>query len=289
MRFALIAHSETEANLRLVEAMPSGIEASVLRPTEALTRVGSDDIALARLDVLPTLDGIERGTWELARLEAEGVTVLNRLRSLLGMHDKLLTARILIGAGVPHPRTLHVSRTVPQVLEAPFVLKPRFGSWGANVHLCRTKGAARERLDELATHSWFRKHGALAQELVPPVGHDLRIVVAGGCVVGAVQRVAAPGEWRTNVALGGTRRQIDPPAAARELALAAAAAAGADLVGVDLLPTPDGSWTVIELNGAVEFNDEYTLDRDVFAAAADALLAAAAVSGEDPALAATAS
>jgi RimK family alpha-L-glutamate ligase len=275
MRFALIAHRETEANLRLVEAMPAGIDASVVRPSEALTRVGSGDIALARLDVLPTVDGIERGTWELARLEAEGITVLNRLRSLLAMHDKLLTARILTGAGVPHPRTLHVSHAVPQTLEAPFVLKPRFGSWGANVHLCRTKSEARECLDELVLHSWFRKHGALAQELVPPVGHDLRIVVAGGCVVGAVQRVAAPGEWRTNVALGGTRHQTDPPAAARELALAAAAAAGADLVGVDLLPTPDGSWTVIELNGAVEFNDEYTLDRNVFAAAAEALVTAA--------------
>ena len=275
MRIALVAHRETETNLRLAEAMPSGVEGEVLRPTEALTRLGADDAALTRLDVLPTLDGYERGAWEVARLEAEGTVVLNRLSALLAMHDKLLTARILTGAGIPHPRTRHVSHGVPESLEAPFVLKPRFGSWGRDVHLCRTRAAAKDCFEELSTRAWFRRHGVLAQELIPPMGHDLRIVVAGGCVVGAVERLASPGEWRTNVALGGTRRPASPPLAARELALAAAAAAGGDLVGIDLLPTPDGGWVVLELNGAVEFNDQYSLDRDVFAAAAEALAGAA--------------
>jgi RimK family alpha-L-glutamate ligase len=273
MRFALIAHQETDTNRRLVEAMPAGIEAERVSPDEALTRVGPADAALARLDVLPTLDGIEQGTWDLARLEAEGRLVLNRLRALLTMHDKLLTARILTSAGIPHPRTRHIAHRIPEAIEEPFVLKPRFGSWGSDVHLCRTRAVGRSCLDELSTHTWFRKHGVLAQELVPPMGRDLRIVVAGGTVVGAVERYAAPGEWRTNVALGGRRPPTDPPLAARELALGAAAAAGADLVGVDMLPTPDGSWVVLELNGAVEFNEEYSLDRDVFAAAADALVA----------------
>ncbi len=115
----------------------------------------------------------------------------------------------------------------------------------------------------------------LVQELVPPLGRDLRIVVAAGQVVGAVERVEAAGEWRTNVALGGVRRPTRPPEAARQLALAAAALSGAHLVGIDLLPTREGGWVVLELNGAVEFNSEYSLDGDVFAAAADALVALA--------------
>ena len=93
------------------------------------------------------------------------------------------------------------------------------------------------------------------------------MIVSDGEVVGAVERVSAPGEWRTNVALGGTRRPAEPPPAACELAVHAAAAVGGDLVGVDLLPDTNG-WRVIEINGAVDFTDDYALDgRDVFARA----------------------
>jgi RimK family alpha-L-glutamate ligase len=283
MQFALIAHHETETNLRLVEAAPAGVETTLMSPADTLGRLGPGDAALARLDVLPTLDGIEPGTWELARLEAEGVRMLNRLRTLLVMHDKLLTARLLSTAGLPHPKTRHLTHPrIPSALEPPFVLKPRFGSWGADVHRCRSRASAMRRLELLSARGWFRKHGILAQEHVPPLGRDLRIVVAAGQIVGAVERIAAPGEWRTNVALGGVRRPVSPPLAARELALAAAAAAEADLVGVDLLPTREGGWVVIELNGAVEFTDDYSLDRDVFTATAEALVAAASEPRREP-------
>jgi glutathione synthase/RimK-type ligase-like ATP-grasp enzyme len=81
---------------------------------------------------------------------------------------------------------------------------------------------------------------------------------------------------------------VSPPAAARELALAAAAAAEGDLVGVDLLPTPGGGWVVLELNGAVEFTEEYSLDRDIFVAATEALAAVASQPAQEQAVAALA-
>ena len=114
---------------------------------------------------------------------------------------------------------------------------------------------------------------------MPPAGFDLRIVVAGGVAVGAISRVAAPGEWRTNIALGGTRVAVEPPPEALELAVRAAEAAGADLIGVDLLPDGAGGHTVLELNGAVDFTREYRIDRDPFVAAAAELARAASRSG----------
>ncbi len=87
---------------------------------------------------------------------------------------------------------------------------------------------------------------------MPPLGWDLRIVVAGGRVVGAARRVAAPGEWRTNVALGGRSEPVAPPPLAQTLALEAAAAIRGDLLGIDLLPLGDG-FVVSEVNGAVDF------------------------------------
>jgi RimK family alpha-L-glutamate ligase len=223
------------------------------------------DVALGRLDVLPGLDGIDGGLRALGELEARGVQVLNPASALIATHDKLVTARLLQGAGLPHPRTWCVSRgsTVPPI-GGSVVIKPRFGSWGRDVMLCADLDDVHRQLRSLARRDWYAAHGALVQELVEPRGFDLRILVADGHVVGAVRRVAADGEWRTNVALGARREPVVPPLDACQLALASAATAGAALVGVDLLPVGDG-WTVLELNGAVEFTGDYSLGEDVFA------------------------
>jgi len=273
MRLAIVAHRATSANSALAAASVPGFEVCLLGPDQAVLELSEGDLALGRLDVMESLGGIERGLWELARLERAGVRVLNRPSMLVAAHDKLATARVLAESGLPHPRTIHVTGTgEPVRLRAPFVVKPRFGSWGRDVFLCREPGDLRRCLDDLSRRPWFPTQGALVQELVPPQGEDLRIVVAGGTVVGAIRRVAAPGEWRTNVALGARREPVAPSPAACDLAVAAAAAIGADLVGVDLLPTPDGGYVVIELNGAVEFNEQYSLDGDVFEEALRALM-----------------
>jgi RimK family alpha-L-glutamate ligase len=262
--FAVIAHRFTPTNSRL---------GSVLSPAQALNRLGDGDVALGRLDVLPSLDGVEPGLWALDRLEARGVTVLNGRRTLVAAHDKLSTAAALYSARVPHPRTVHIAPWLPAPeLETPLVLKPRFGSWGSDVLRCDDAESLETALAEIRERSWYDATGAVAQKLVQPQGYDLRIVVAGGMVVGAVRRVAAPGEWRTNVALGAKREPIDPPDDARGIALAAAAAVGGDLVGVDILPAGLGSWVVLEVNGAVDFNGTYSLADDVYADARQALL-----------------
>ena len=91
-------------------------------------------------------------------------------------------------------------------------------------------------------------------------------------VVGAARRVAGAGEWRTNVSLGGSLVQTDLGDGAAELARAAAAVIGAGLVGVDLLPLPDGRFVALELNGAVDFDETYSLHGgSVFDDAATAL------------------
>jgi RimK family alpha-L-glutamate ligase len=261
--FALVAHRATPTNTRL------GI---VLTPAQAVSRLGRGDIAVGRLDVLATLDGVEPGLWALERLASSGATVLNGRRTLVTAHDKLATAEALLDAGLPHPRTVHVAPwlATPE-LEPPLVLKPRFGSWGQDVTRCDDGDAIERTLVELRTRPWFEATGAIAQKLVAPRGYDLRLVVARGRVIGAVRRVAAAGEWRTNVAPGARREPIVPPPDACELALAAAAAIDGDLVGVDLLPADLGTWVVLELNGAIDFTSAYSFGDDVFAAAIAAL------------------
>ncbi|HET8893621.1 MAG TPA: ATP-grasp domain-containing protein [Gaiellaceae bacterium] len=263
MRFAVVAHQSSETNERLAAAATElGFDATVLPPREALRRLEPGDLALGRLDVRQKLDGIESGTAELERLAADGVDLLNSPGALVAAHDKLLTARALRLAGLPHPHTWLIAEGMPSPApELPLVLKPRFGSWGRDVVLCRTQEELDGELERFALRSWFREHGALAQELIQPLGWDLRLVVAGGRVIGAARRIAADGEWRTNVSLGGVSEPVSPPPLARSLAIAAAFAVRADLVGVDLLPSRTG-YVVSEINGAVDFRPWYALDGD---------------------------
>ncbi len=274
MKFAVVAHRRSTTNEALVAAARAwGLDSELVDPHTALTSLEPGDVALARLDVREGLDGIERGTGELERLAAGGVDVRNPPGSLVVAHDKLLTARALRLAGLPHPHTTLLSPTLPTLVpELPVVLKPRFGSWGRDVVRCSTAEELDAALVRLQRKPWFREHGALAQELVEPRGWDMRLVVAGGSLVGAACRIARSGEWRTNAALGTQVEPVEPPPLARALALAAARAARADLVGVDLLPTPNGGFVVLELNGAVDFRPVYAPMRDVFSETVAALL-----------------
>jgi RimK family alpha-L-glutamate ligase len=270
----VVAWKPFPSNLPLVEGWRRlGIRAELLRPVEARRRLGRGDVALARLDVAPGLDGVESGLVEVGALQRRGVRVLNPPAALLAAHDKRETARRLTAAGIRHPRTFHRGRLDEvRALELPFVLKPRFGSWGRDVMLCRDADELERCLVTVRERSWFRRHGVLVQEFVPPMGYDLRVIVAGDRVVGAERRIAAPGEWRTNEALGGRAVQAQPSEREGALAVEAARAIGADLIAVDLLPAPGDGCIVIEVNGAVDFDAEESLPgRDVYADAADAL------------------
>jgi RimK family alpha-L-glutamate ligase len=270
----IVAGNPTITNTLLVSALRKrGLRARLTAPAELGRRARTGDVVVGRLDVRPTLDGVEDGLRELRRAEDRGLRVLNTAAALGACHDKLQTVLRLGRLGIPQPKTTYLDWQAPLGrIEFPVVVKPRFGSWGQDVVLCTSEHELGHCLRALRARPWFRRQGALVQTLIPPAGYDLRLVVARGEVVGAIHRVAAPGEWRTNIALGGTRRRVEPPREACRLAVAAAAAVEADLVGVDLLPLGNGGFVVLELNGAVDFTHQYSLaGGDVFDEAARAI------------------
>ncbi|MFB6183478.1 MAG: RimK family alpha-L-glutamate ligase [Haloarculaceae archaeon] len=83
---------------------------------------------------------------------------------------------------------------------------------------------------------------------------DLRIYVVGDRVIGAMNRYAPEGEWRTNVALGGDVEDATDsmPAHVRDIATEAADVVGLDYAGVDIVEGEDG-WYVLEVNPTAGF------------------------------------
>jgi glutathione synthase/RimK-type ligase-like ATP-grasp enzyme len=159
-RLAIVARNASSTNRGLLEAAATlGLDALVLPPEQAARRLRTGDVALGRLDVLPTLDGPEPGLATLRSLEEKGVLVLNRAGALLAAHDKLMTALRLAARGLPHPRTAHVGAAADLSLEFPVVVKPRFGSWGRDVSVCRSRSALERCLRDLGRKAWFRRQG----------------------------------------------------------------------------------------------------------------------------------
>ncbi len=181
-------------------------------------------------------------------LDAEGALVVNRIEALLAAQDKFRTSWLLRRAGVPTP-TAAVAQTpadAARALEAlgESVAKPVAGSLGEGIDRIRpgADGAAalRDRVE--------RDGAVYLQAYVPHPGRDARVFVVGGTVRAAIERFAAPGEWRTNLAEGGRAEPIACAPALRRVAEDAAAAVGLDYAGVDVVAGPRGP-TVIEVNG----------------------------------------
>jgi glutathione synthase/RimK-type ligase-like ATP-grasp enzyme len=237
MHVAIVTGRPSETDRALAARRWGGSRATLLSPKDALLFVRAGDVALSRLRVRETLDGVEDGSWELERLAEAGATVLNRPSAVLACHDKLVTARKLRLAGLPQPRTvlLDADRRPPD-LDLPLVLSPRFGGARAQAWLCPDGTALERRLEGLAFRPWFRTHGVLAQELVSPAAPAVRLVVAGDEVVGAAATAASP--------------------LARQLALRAAATVGGDFVGVTLLPTGSRSFCVLDVDAACDLRED---------------------------------
>lgn len=179
---------------------------------------------------------------------AGGTNVLNPPRALETCVDKFLTTARLGEATVPIPRTI-CTQTADDAMQAfntlgrDIVVKPIFGSEG--------RGMVRLTDQEVAWrtfHAIEQTGGVLyLQQFIHHPGWDVRVFVLGDRVLASMKRYGH-GDWRTNVAQGGTTEPCDLAPAQQKLALDAARATGAIVAGVDLLCDEAGRWYVIEVN-----------------------------------------
>jgi RimK family alpha-L-glutamate ligase len=218
-------------------------------------------------------------------IEQRGVTVMNPPRAIERSVDKFYTSALLQDAGLPTPETT-ICESPADAMAAvramgDVILKPIFGSMG--------HGMVRVSDPETA----FRVVRALeqvravfyVQRAVDHGGRDVRVFVVGGRVLGAIERRAPAGEWRTNVSNGGSAQPFDLPAGWAQLALRATAAVGADYAGVDLLPSRDGAVFVLEVNGIPGWEGlQHATQLDVAGAIVDHLVERVSAAAFSPAV-----
>lgn len=209
------------------------------------------EVALARSGGFTS----DRALEILRAYERLGVTVVDSSEAVERCRDKLVAERLLAAAGLPVPRSVAVGGTVGVTVgvtsvaaaiellgQPPLVVKPARSMQGTGVRL-----AATER--ELAA-ALLEAGPLIVQEYVPHEA-DLRVIVVGGEPLGAIRRFAE-GDFRSNLHVGGRAQAAELSEAAARFATDAAAALGAEVAGVDLLPR-DGGWVVLEVNSSPGF------------------------------------
>jgi len=97
------------------------------------------------------------------------------------------------------------------------------------------------------------EHMYYIQEYVKRPPRDIRLIVAGDEVIASVYRNAPKGEWRTNVARGGTTTAFKLNKEIEDITLRAAKAVGGGILGVDAMESKDQGYTIHEVNNTVEF------------------------------------
>lgn len=160
------------------------------------------------------------------------------------VQDKIKQTALFNLLGIPHPRTRFFygnrqKRRIPEYFDFPFIAKiPRGSSMGRGVFLVQSP-ADLEAYCELT-------HVAYIQEYLPS-DRDIRVVIIGDQVALAYWRIAAPNEFRSNVARGATVSLDAVPGGAVALALEAAKRCRWDDVGIDILVS-GGDFYVLEGN-----------------------------------------
>ncbi len=202
----------------------------------------------------------------LARnLEMMGVKVVNSARAIdlcenkANMYQQLANSNINIPKTVIFPIMTRYNRLRAKLflddavedLGLPIVIKEWYGDFGKNVYLAKTKEDVYNIVDKLQG-----KQILLQEFILESSGTDIRMFVIKNKVVASIRRQGASGDFRSNLALGGTMQNYIPSYIDEQLAINASKVIGCDFAIVDILKSINGP-VVCEVNTTANVNNFY--------------------------------
>lgn len=199
-----------------------------------------------------------KAMYSAAVRESSGAYAINGSATLFTCGDKVLCLSAVRRSGIRVPKTVvaldrRSAEATYRAMQKPFVDKPPIGSWGRLVALITDPITWRTVLEHRSMLSSAQLKVHLMQQYVDHGGRDIRTIVVGEQVLGAMERISPSDDWRTNVALGGktVARKLDEELI--ETSLKCAEIVRGDFIAVDLLQDRSGTYYVNELNGVPEF------------------------------------
>ena len=264
LRIAVLSREEnTYSTRRLVEeGEKRGHVVEVIDTTRCYMAINKlapevhyDGKRLARYDaIIPRIGAsiTPYGCAVIRQFETIGTYCVNPSDGILASRDKLHAHQILARHRIGMPATAFAAspkdtgNLIGLVGSTPLIVKLLESTQGKGVVLAETRKAAESVI------SAFRglKANFLVQHFVKEAaGEDVRCLVIGGRVVAAMKRVAAEGDFRSNLHQGGHAQAVRITKTERDAAVRAARAFRLDMAGVDLLRSEDGP-KVLEVNSS---------------------------------------
>jgi ribosomal protein S6--L-glutamate ligase len=192
------------------------------------------------------------GTAVVRQFEQMDVYTPNTANGISNSRDKLRATQILSRHDIGIPSTTFVrdrkdvTAAIERVGGAPVVIKLLEGTQGIGVILAPDNNVAEAIIETL--HS-TQQNVLIQQFISESKGKDIRALVVGDRVVGAMRRSAQGDEFRSNVHRGGTVEAIELDSVYERTAVRAAQIMGLRVAGVDMLEGHDGP-LVMEVNSS---------------------------------------
>jgi ribosomal protein S6--L-glutamate ligase len=177
------------------------------------------------------------------QFESIGSWSLNSAEAIGHSRDKLYALQLLLRHGLHIPTSgfadspLETDDLIDMVNGAPLVVKLLEGPHGRGVMLANSRNAAEGLINAFKS---LKAH-LLVQEFIKEAeGRDLRLLVIDNKVAGAIERQAAPGEFRANLNNPASVTPVRTTSEERNLALRAARVMGLKVAGVDMIRSHRG-------------------------------------------------
>lgn len=200
-----------------------------------------------------------RNLHSTAALEGMGVNVINCLNTGILAGNKLFTHMLLKKSGVPTPyaAVAFSKEAAIEHLEThgyPKVIKPTVGSWGRLISKLNDKDSAEGIIESRESmYPIYQVH--YLEEFVNRPPRDIRAIMVGDKIVAAIYRTSGKGNWKTNMALGGTAEECKVTPEMEEMCIKAKNAVQGDIVGVDLMESNERGLVVHEVNNTTEYKN----------------------------------
>ncbi|MCJ7665241.1 MAG: RimK family alpha-L-glutamate ligase [Actinobacteria bacterium] len=188
----------------------------------------------------------------IRHFERLGIFILNSSQSMETSKDKFATLQLLASSNIPIPKTM-LARfpldidVIEKEFSYPLIIKTITGSQGKGVFLLED----RNKLNDLATLMETSKDpriNLILQEFISSSrGRDIRVIVIGGRVIGAMLRTSVSSSFKANFSAGGQVAYFEINPAIEWLSIECARLIGLDIAGVDILFDND-NYKICEVN-----------------------------------------